>query len=143
MMIFCESSAAADAQYVVDADVGLPDRTPHFDPLRPLDLDRRDRKKQRSRKIPLAADARLRNGFFGGHIAKFFGKGRRRGRFDGNEIDRSGHRRFQAVNWETRDGSNAGFARGKLRPVIFLAGAKRCHDAHAGDDNDWPAEFVA
>ena len=77
MMVLRELAAAADAQYVVDADVGLADRAPHFNPLRPLDLDRRDRKKQRPRKIALAADAGLRDGFFGGHIGEFFGEGGR------------------------------------------------------------------
>ena len=51
--------------------------------------------------------------------------------------------RLQAVDRKARDGPDAGFAGGQLGPVVGLAGAKRGHDAHAGDDDDRPAEFVA
>ncbi len=64
-------------------------------------------------------------------------------RLDVNEIDRSGHGGLQAVDRKTRDGADAGFARGQLGPVVGLAGAERRHDAHAGDDDDRPAEFIA
>ena len=64
-------------------------------------------------------------------------------RLDGNEIDRSGHRRLQAVDRKTRDGADAGFAGGEFLPVVGLAGAERGHDAHAGDDDDRPAGFIA
>jgi hypothetical protein len=142
-MIFDESSATADAQHVVDCDVGLADRASHLHPLRPLDFDRRDSKKQRARKIALAADAGLRDRFFGRHIGELFGKAGRRRWLDRHEIDCPGHGRLQAVDRKTCDGPDAGFACGEFRPVIGLAGAERCHNTHAGDDNDRPAEFIA
>ena len=58
MVIARELSAAADAQQVVVVEVLLADRAAELQPLRPFDLDRRDREKQRSRKIALAADRR-------------------------------------------------------------------------------------
>ena len=64
-------------------------------------------------------------------------------RLDRHEIDRSGHRCLQAVGRKARDGPDAGFARGEFRPVVGLAGAERCDDAHAGHDDDRPAEFIA
>src|SRR4051794_29504507 len=101
MVILRELAAPADAQYVIDGEVGLADRASHFNALRPLDLDGRDRKKQRAWKIALAADAGLRDGLFGRHIGKLLGKAGRRNRLDGDEIDRPGHRRLQAVDRKT------------------------------------------
>ena len=34
-------------------------------------------------------------------------------------------------------------AGGEFFPVVGPAGAERCHDTHAGDDDDRPAEFIA
>jgi hypothetical protein len=41
------------------------------------------------------------------------------------------------------DGADSGFAGAELGPVIGFAGAERGHDAHAGHDDDRPAEFIA
>src|SRR5450432_795064 len=117
MMKFRELAAAANAQEVLIVEVLLADGAAGFQPLRPLDLDRRDRKEKRSREIALAPDARLLERLFGGDIGQPFGKAGRGERLDIHKIDRTGHRRLQAVDRETRDGPDAGFARGQLRPV--------------------------
>ena len=70
MVIFCVLSAAADAQYGVIIEVRLRDGAPKFLPLRPLDLNRGNGKKQRPRKITFAPDRGLRDGFFSGDIGK-------------------------------------------------------------------------
>ena len=50
---------------------------------------------------------------------------------------------FRPSIGKRRHGADAGFARGEFRPVVGLAGAERGDDAHAGNDDDRPAEFVA
>ena len=71
MMIGRELSAAADAQQGVIVEFRIAsDGASELEPLRPLDLDRRDREKQRSRKIAFAADAGLGDGFLGGDIGQ-------------------------------------------------------------------------
>ena len=73
-MILRKPSTAADAQQVVIVELRLVDGATNFQSLRPLDLDRRNGKKQRSWKIAFATDARLPEGFFGGDIGEPFGK---------------------------------------------------------------------
>ena len=141
-MVGREPAAAADAQHVVIAEFGLSDRASEFEPLRPFDLDRRHRQEQRSGKIGLAADRGLFERFFGGHFGQPLGQSRRGDGIDGDEIDRARHGRFQPVDREARHGADAGFARGQLAPIVLLAGAERRHHAHAGDDDDRPAEFI-
>ena len=144
VMIFCESCIAADAQEgVVIECLVAPDRASELKPLRPFDLHRRNGEEQRPGKIAFTADAGLGNGFLGGDIGQPLLKIGRRKRLDGNKIDRAGHGRLQALGGKTRDGPYAGFARGELLPVVGLAGAERCHDAHAGDDDNRPSEFIA
>ena len=142
MMVGREPAAAAEAQHVVVAEFGLADRASEFEPLRPFDLDRRYREKQRSGKIGLGADRGLFERFLGSHFGQPLGQSRRGDGIDGDEIDRPRHGRFQPVDREARHGANAGFARGQLAPIVRLAGAERRHHAHAGDDDDRPAEFI-
>ena len=78
VMIGREPAAAADAQHVVVVEFGLADRAAEFEPLRPFDLDRRHREKQRAGKIGLGADAGLRERFFGGHFGQPLGQVRSR-----------------------------------------------------------------
>src|ERR1700682_95435 len=143
MMKLCELSAAANPQKVAIVEFRLPDRASSFQPLRPLDLDRGDRKKQRSRKIALASNACLFEGFFGSDVGESLAKAGRRERFDSYKIDRAGHRRLQTVDGKACNGPDAGFARGQLCPVIGFTGTERCYDAHSGDDHDRTAEFIA
>jgi hypothetical protein len=110
--------------------------------LRPFDLDRRDRQEQRAGKIGLGADCGLSERFFGGHFGQPLGQSRRGDGIDDDEIDRARHGRLQAVDRKARHGLDAGLARGQLAPVVLLAGAERRHHAHAGDDDDRPAEFI-
>src|SRR5258708_35799906 len=126
-VILRESSAAADAQDVVVIELGCSDRASNLQPVRPLTLDRSDGKKQRPGKTTFAPDRRLRDGFFSGDIGKPLRKIGRGKRLYLHEIDRSSHRRFQAIGGKTRDGPNAGFARGEFCPVVGLAGAERVH----------------
>ena len=79
MMIRRVLSAAADRQDIVDVEIRLADGAPDFDPLRPFDLDRRDREEQRSGKIALAADAGLLERFLGGDVGEPLGEGGRGG----------------------------------------------------------------
>ena len=125
------------------AEFGLSDGASELEPLRPLDLDRRYREEQRAGKIGLAADGGLFERFFGGHFGQPLGEAGRRDGIDGDEIDRACHRRFQAIDRESRHGADAGLARDQLGPVVLLAGAERRHHTHAGDDDDRPAEFIA
>ena len=109
--------------------------------MRPFDLDRRHREKQRPREIALApmpawaiasspaiaASARRsveQNGATGmkSTVPAMWSAGRRS---------------------ETRDAANAGLAGGELFPVVVLAGAERGDDADAGDRDDRPSGFVA
>ncbi len=136
-------SAAADRQDIVDVEIRPADGATDFDPLRPFDLDRRDREEQRSGKIAPAADARLLERLLGGDVGEPLGEGGRGGWVDGHEIDGSGHRALQAVDRKARHGPDAGLPRGELRPVIGLAGAERCDDAHAGDDDNRSSGFIA
>src|SRR4030088_2834239 len=103
-VILCESSATADAQEGVVIELGCSDHASKLQPLRPLDLDRGDGKKQRPGKIVFAPDRRLRDGFFSGDLGKPLRKSRRGKRLDRHEIERSSHRRFQAIGRKTRDG---------------------------------------
>ena len=142
VMVGREPAAAADAQHVVVAEFGLADRAPEFETLWPFDLDRRYREKQRSGKIGLGADRGLCERFFGGHFGQPLGQSGRGDGIDADEIDRARHGRFQAVNGEARHGADAGLACGQLAPIVLFAGAERRHHAHAGDDDDRPAEFI-
>ncbi len=143
MMVGRELSAAADLQHILNFDVLLSDRAPDLQPLRPFGLDRRDRQKQRSREIALAADAGLRQRFFGRYLGQTFGEASGGGRLDGDEVNRAGHGRLQPVDRKACDGADAGFAGRQLRPIVLFAGAERGDNAHAGDDDDRPVEFVA
>jgi len=115
-----EFSTAADPQQHVIIEFLRSGGVAEFEPLRPFDLDRRHREKQRSWKIALAADRRLRDGFLGGEIGKPLRKIGRRKRLDRHEIDRPGHRGFQAIGGEARDGPDAGFAGGEFCPIVRL-----------------------
>ena len=143
VMVLCVLSTATDAQQVVKVEFRFADGASDLQSLRPFGLDGSDRKEQRSWKIALAADAGLLEGFLGRHVGHLLGETDRRERFDGDEIHRPGHRCFQAIDRKACHGPDAGFARGQLRPIIGLAGAERGDDAHSGDDDDRPAEFVA
>ena len=61
----------------------------------------------------------------------------------GDEIDGAGDPGLEAVGRETRDGMNAGLARGEPLPVVGLAGAERGDEAAAGDDDDRPSGLIA
>jgi hypothetical protein len=142
-MVGREAAAAAGAQHVLVAKFGLADRAPEFEPLRPFDFDRRHRQEQRARKIRLGSDAGLGQRFLGDHFGQPLGQSRRGDGIDADEIDGARHGRFQPVDRKTRHGADAGFARDQLAPIVRLAGAERGHDAHAGDDDDRPAQFIA
>ena len=102
---------AGHPQHLVVVDLGVaPDGRAERAALRPFHLDRRDREEQRSRKIALAADARLRDRFLDNHVRQPLGQFGRGERLDLHEIDRAGHRRLQAVGGEAGDGTDAGFA---------------------------------
>src|SRR2546423_2090719 len=109
-VVLGELSAAADAQDGVIIEISFSDRASKFQPLRPLDLDRSYGKEQRSRKIALAPECRLRDGFLYGHIGKALGKIGRRKRFDRYEVHRSSHGRFKTLGRETRNCPDAGLA---------------------------------
>src|ERR1700722_155259 len=96
-MVLREPSAAAGAQDIAEVEFRLADGASGLQSLWPFGFDRRDREKQRSRKISFAADAGLLKGFFGCDRGHLFGEADRRERFDGNEIHRSALRRFQAI----------------------------------------------
>src|SRR5215212_7435730 len=143
VVISGKSSAPTDPQDGIIVEISFPGRPSKLQSLRPLDLDRGDGKEQRSWKIAFAPERGLRDGFIRGHIGKPLGKiGRGKG-VDLHEVDRSSHRRFQAIRWKARDGPDSGFATREFLPVVRLARAERGHDTHAGDDNDRPSEFIA
>src|SRR3984893_17850714 len=142
-MIGRELSAARDLQQVVVIEFLLSDAASELQSLRPLDLDRCDGKKQRSWKVALGANGGLLERFFGSEFGETFGKSGRREWLDVQEIDSARHGRLQAIDRGAGDGADAGAARAELRPISGLAGAQRSNNAHAGDDDDRPSEFVA
>src|SRR3979490_1981535 len=87
-VILCESSATADAQEGVVIELVCSEHASKLQPLRPLDLDRGDGKKQRPGKIAFAPDRRLRDGFFSGDIGKPLRKIGRGKRLERPETDR-------------------------------------------------------
>src|SRR2546430_13389629 len=147
MMEGRELAAAGMAQDVLNFEIDLADSeangTADFEPLWPFGLDRRDREKQRSGKVAVAADAGLFQRFLWRHLGETFGEAGGGGGLDGNEVNRAGHRRHEAFDWNPRHGADAGFTGRQLGPIILLAGAERGDHAHAGDDDDRPAELVA
>ncbi len=84
-------AAAADAQQIVVIEFGLVGVGSELQPLRPFDLDRRHRQKQRSREIARSTDRGLRDSLLGDEIGKPLRKIGRAGRLERQEIDRAGH----------------------------------------------------
>src|SRR6185437_11954951 len=143
MMIGLEFTAATDAQEIVVAEIRAADGLSNLLALRPFDFYRGNREEEGAGEITFAADTGLRDGLFDGKLGEALGEADGRERLDRNEVDGAGHRGLEAFDGKTGQGADAGFAGGELGPVIGLAGAERGDHAHAGDDDDRPAELVA
>jgi hypothetical protein len=103
--------------------------------MRPFDLDRCNRQEQRSRKITLGADRRLRDRLFRHHVGEPLGKRGGAERLDGDEIDRAGNGGAQRVGREAADAADAGLAGGELAPVVRNANPERRDDPDTGNSN--------
>src|SRR4029077_562185 len=114
----------------------------HGDAVMPFDLERRCGEEQRTRKAAFAADAGLGDGFFAGEDGDALRQLRGRHVVLVDVVDGAGDRGAQPLGRKAADGANAGLPGGELRPIVFLADAKRADDADAGDGDDGTAGFV-
>ena len=106
-----KAARGAGAQEIVVSDgvVGARRRGQRL-AMRPFDLDRRDREKQRAGKIALAPDPGLGDRLLGDHRGHALAELGRAERLDRHEIDRAGDRGLEGLVRKARDALDAGFA---------------------------------
>jgi hypothetical protein len=119
MVVVREPAAAAGAQQLRIAEVRCADSAAKLEALRPFCLDRCHCQEQRSGEVTLGAEAGLGERFVGCDVCNALGEGG--GRVSGDEVDRSGHRGLQPIDWKPRHGTDAGLARGQPVPIVLFA----------------------
>src|SRR5262249_10838141 len=139
-----EAARRARAQKIVVSDrvVGAGAGRQHV-AMRPLDLDRSDRKEQRAGEGAFARDASLLDRLLGDHRRHALAEFGRAERLDRHEIDAAGDRGLEALVGKTGDAMDAGLSGRELGPVVRLADAERSDDTPAGDHHDRPPVLAA
>jgi hypothetical protein len=115
----------------------------HLIAVMPFDFERRQRQKQRTGKMTLGTDRGLRDRLLASKQREAFGQLRRRHIVLVDVVDGAGDGGAQRVERKAGNAPDAGFAGGKLCPIVGFADAERSDDAHAGHRDDRPAGFVA
>ena len=109
----------------------------------PFHLDRRNCKKQRTRKVALCAQTCFGDRLLGNQRRHALGELGRAERLDRNGVDRARDRGLKSLGREAADAANAGAAFHQLRPVLRLARSERRNDTHAGHNHSWTSVLVA